>query len=296
MIKCEICGQSFLKKCGLSMHRKKCGFDPIEKDSIIKSYVEDMCSIRDLMKKYNYSKNKIAGILDGMTRSQSDSAKIAKIRYPFRHTENSKVKMRDARLKYMSENPDKTAWRKSNFSYPEKLFFNKLLELKWDQEYAIEREHSVYPYYIDFAFLNEKVAVEIDGSQHLNEDRKEKDEKKDLLLIENEWTVVRVTENEIKKNINHFMSELGNILHDAKRSEKFSFGIFKKNGGYQKRRINGKQTEREITRDIKARKVLRPDYETLMKDIVDFGFAKTGRKYGVSDNAIRKWVKYYQNH
>lgn len=41
----------------------------------------------------------------------------------------------------------------------------------------------------------------------------------------------------------------------------------------------------------KSRKVQRPDLETLLKDIKNLGYSATGRKYGVSDNAIRKWVK-----
>jgi hypothetical protein len=46
--------------------------------------------------------------------------------------------------------------------------------------------------------------------------------------------------------------------------------------------------------DIKQRKVERPDKETLLKDIEVLGYTGTGRKYGVSDNAIRKWIKKYK--
>jgi len=41
----------------------------------------------------------------------------------------------------------------------------------------------------------------------------------------------------------------------------------------------------------KNRKVERPPLEQLMKEVDEFGFSATGRKYGVSDNAIRKWIK-----
>lgn len=44
-----------------------------------------------------------------------------------------------------------------------------------------------------------------------------------------------------------------------------------------------------------SRKVERPSHETLIKDINDLGYVKTGKKYNVSDNAIRKWVKNYEN-
>ena len=42
------------------------------------------------------------------------------------------------------------------------------------------------------------------------------------------------------------------------------------------------------------RTVDRPPYEQLINEINELGFSATGRKYGVSDNAIRKWVKYYK--
>lgn len=36
---------------------------------------------------------------------------------------------------------------------------------------------------------------------------------------------------------------------------------------------------------------LRPQFEELKKEIKEFGYVGTGRKYGVSDNAVRKWEK-----
>lgn len=39
------------------------------------------------------------------------------------------------------------------------------------------------------------------------------------------------------------------------------------------------------------RKVDRPILEILLEDVEKYGYVGTGRKYGVSDNAIRKWIK-----
>ena len=41
--------------------------------------------------------------------------------------------------------------------------------------------------------------------------------------------------------------------------------------------------------DLKQRKVERPPYKQLIEEIEELGYSATGRKYGVSDNAIRKW-------
>jgi integrase len=43
------------------------------------------------------------------------------------------------------------------------------------------------------------------------------------------------------------------------------------------------------------RKVERPSQEVLKFDVTLLGYIGTGKKYGVSDNAIRKWLKFYEN-
>lgn len=42
------------------------------------------------------------------------------------------------------------------------------------------------------------------------------------------------------------------------------------------------------------RKVERPSYEQLMADAGSMSFLAIGRKYGVSDNAVRKWIRWYE--
>ena len=42
------------------------------------------------------------------------------------------------------------------------------------------------------------------------------------------------------------------------------------------------------------RKVPRPSYEELVSDVQSMSFLAVGRKYGVSDNAVRKWLRYYE--
>jgi len=42
------------------------------------------------------------------------------------------------------------------------------------------------------------------------------------------------------------------------------------------------------------RKVERPPYGQLMREIEATSYLAVGRKYGVSDNAVRKWVRWYE--
>lgn len=40
----------------------------------------------------------------------------------------------------------------------------------------------------------------------------------------------------------------------------------------------------------------RPSYKQLLDDVDINGYTGTGRKYGVSDNSIRKWIKFYEKY
>ncbi len=45
---------------------------------------------------------------------------------------------------------------------------------------------------------------------------------------------------------------------------------------------------------LALRKVERPPYEQLLGEIEESSYVAVGRKYGVSDNAIRKWLAQYE--
>ena len=45
---------------------------------------------------------------------------------------------------------------------------------------------------------------------------------------------------------------------------------------------------------LDSRRAPRPPFEQLMREIAETNYSAVGRKYGVSDNAIRKWVRAYQ--
>ena len=44
---------------------------------------------------------------------------------------------------------------------------------------------------------------------------------------------------------------------------------------------------------IRQRKVERPSYEALSREVDELGYAGVGRKYNVSDKAVKKWIIYY---
>lgn len=66
--------------------------------------------------------------------------------------------------------------------------------------------------------------------------------------------------------------------------------------------LSKKQNERCLTCENKNKfikaceKSNRPSLEQLFKDVKELNYTQTGKKYGVSDNTIRKWIKIYEKY
>jgi very-short-patch-repair endonuclease len=296
MFECKICDRKLDNVGNLKQHIKKCEKLSVIKDELIRLYVNESYSIKDLRKKFQVQSTDIKNILGDKVRSLSDANKLAHKKYPenFKHTDESKKIMREKRLEFMKNNPEKTAWRLSNVSYPEKLCIDYIENNGLDKKHSIVREYSVFPYFIDFAFVNEMVAVEIDGSQHLLPERKESDNKKDELLNELGWVVIRVSEKEIKTNINDVFDQILTILKTKPKINNHRIGLVVKPKKRQKKERNEFGfTEKQIQSIKSQRRADRPSLEELKTLISEHGYVGTGKMFGVSDNAIRKWLESY---
>lgn len=297
---CEFCNKEIKNVGGYVSHKNQCEKTIHLKYKVINLYLNEYKSIKEINVITGLCKNKICEYLKEIKRNQSESSKIAHEKFPnsFKHSDETKRKIREKHLEWMKNNPEKTAWRTSNFSYPEKLLFNKFIELKWDEKYLIIREKSVFPYFLDFAFENEKVDVEVDGSQHLLPERKESDEKRDRMLIDNGWVIIRISENEVKNNIENCINIIQNTIinrETSNLSKLQKIGIFKEVKKYiKKERNENGLTDNQIQGILNQRKTERPPYDILIKEIEKSGYVSVGRKYNVSDNSIRKWIKFYE--
>lgn len=275
-------------------------FTEEDKEKMKAEYIAG-ASIRDIQDRYGIKcRNWVKyNLLNGLTRDFSKSTKLAHEKYPerFKHDEAYKEKMRKFRLRYMKEHPEKTAWRKRNEpSYPEKCFIKFLEDNGYDKKYCIEREYPVFPYYIDFAFVDLKVAVEIDGSQHvLDEERITRDEDKDKILTSTGWKVLRVAENLVKTDwatLRHKLDEV--IVNDTIKVDKVGIFLAKKPREKVKRGADG-FSEKMRESFLKQRKVKnRPSLKELEKLMETLSLVKIGEMYGVTDSAIRKWIKQYR--
>jgi hypothetical protein len=98
-------------------------------------------------------------------------------------------------------------------------------------------------------------------------------------------------ENMIRKDHDYCLSCWKEVRKAKNKSEKTQVVIkSKKSGKDETEKISFEEAMK------KRRKVERPSYEQLLLDISELGFVGTGKKYEVSDNSIRKWIKMYQKH
>jgi very-short-patch-repair endonuclease len=98
-----------------------------------------------------------------------------------------------------------TGWksRTKEPSYPEQYFIDLFAN---EHIVGYIKEYPIGKWFIDFAFVEKKLAIEIDGKQHEYAERKEKDIEKDKFLIENGWKILRIKwKNPINENNKNFL-------------------------------------------------------------------------------------------
>lgn len=157
------------------------------------------------------------GTLNGKlkTRERSLRTKMAQEKNPQRHSEETKKKLSEIRIKYLKENPDKVPYlinHSSNKSWPEKIFEGALIKSKivgWESRYR----NGIYQY--DIAFPKQKIDVEIDGGTHKTEKVMKIDARRDAWSISEGWTVIRFPAERVKKNLDECILELNSILRKS---------------------------------------------------------------------------------
>lgn len=242
--------------------------------------------IKDIMTEYNITRKKIyysvkKGHLNKVTW------KIKKT-VPIEVREKISISRRD----WLLRNPDKHPWKKNDkfLSIPCEILKNRLsIEgINFISEYSPLSDRN---YSIDILIVDKLIGIEVNGNQHYDkngklkeyyENRKNDIEKVGLSLIDIHYS---------KVFDDKFLLEL--ILFIQNKKDKLEFDFIKKDDKYCEcgKKIKNSSKLCSVCYGIKQRKVDRPELCIIEKEILEIGYRGTGRKYGVSDNAIRKWLK-----
>lgn len=305
----------------------------------IQIYYNDGNNVDKVLNKFKIGKNKFYKFVKlGFVklRSKSDALKLSYSEtIPRKHTDETKRKISEIRIKYLLENPDKVPYKlnhSSKESYPEK-YFTELFE---KENVIVEKSFRIGLYELDFCIPDKRIDIEIDGGQHYYDSKIVKsDIKRTKFLEDNGWDVIRINWSDyksmrddekheyvfrLKEYLNGLISEKPTILllNSKGRYDVCRCGCKKmKQSKNCKKCVNIKVNTVRIRKKSKClfcgnnctfgksrcsgcykkqriRKVERPEYEQLLKEIEDSNYSAVGRKYGVSDASIRKWIKYYE--
>jgi len=146
---------------------------------------------RNLCEKYGIAMGTLAKAIkrgDFKSRNHSDASKLA-IRPPM--SEEAKRKISIARRSFLKNNPHMVPYKLNHYSkgdsYPEKYFTECLKTSSYIKKYQFGL------YELDFADLDDKIDLEIDGCQHrLDPKIVEHDIKRNRNLTKDGWKVVRI--------------------------------------------------------------------------------------------------------
>ena len=265
----------------------------------IQKYYDDNHTWRDVITNCNISNNTLSkGIKKGLfkTRSRSEANVISNKKVKRYHSDETKKKISEKRTLYLKEHPEKVPYLLNHYSkgpsYPE-IYFDEIFEGKFEYEKYLQ----LSLYHLDFAITNKKIAIEIDGDQHhLDNKIVESDIRKDMYLIENGWDIIRIkwsdyqklTREEKEKYISDLLNYINNLSNNKpeieyKYNSKFCVDC-------------GDKIWRTSVRCVKCshkllRKVERPNIEELKLMIKETSLEAVGRKYSVTGNSIKKWLK-----
>jgi|ERR1035441_145648 very-short-patch-repair endonuclease/predicted DNA-binding protein YlxM (UPF0122 family) len=171
----------------------------------IQRYYDEGNSMRDITKNFGVSGSSIWKAVKGerlKTRCNRDGVilRIKKYGAP-KHSEETKKKISEHRIKWLTEHPDKVPYlinHSSKKSFPEEVFENALKAFNitgWIYRYR----HGIYEY--DFAFPELKIDVEVDGGTHKTEKVKKIDERRDIFSNQAGWKVLRFDSEKVKKDV-----------------------------------------------------------------------------------------------
>ena len=126
--------------------------------------------------KESYASGKIIGSFTGKT-----------------HNEETKKKISKKRIEYLNKNPDKVPYVLNHYSkgksYPERYFE----DLFKNENINVTPSYRIGLYELDFAIVDKKIDIEIDGSQHYNDKRiVESDIRRTRYLNDLGWSVIRI--------------------------------------------------------------------------------------------------------
>jgi very-short-patch-repair endonuclease len=210
------------------------------------------------------------------------------------HTEKTKSIIRQKRIEYLKNNFENTPWNKRKFTYGENVLYDIFLKNKLFEKYIIVNEYCEFPYFLDFAFVNEKVDVEYDGKVHFEHGNKriEHDIKRDEYLKLRGWRIYRIPYYELTKfKIKDLISFIGNPIIDE-NLDKVNYMLKYKE--YKEKQIQKIEKTKQIKENITIKNIEIKKQMILNSNInfTKFGWVNyVSEILNITPQNVNKWMK-----
>lgn len=315
MYKCQYCNKEFERKKGLishniQIHNKLITYDERKKyfDYVLVNKEIPkccICGINDIYFK-NWRIPKICNNLECHHKYLSLIQQQIQINHP-----ELREKARERRIKYLSDktNFDSTAYGKranKELSFLEKWFYDKIIQqYNLTNKYTIINEYTESKYFLDFAFINIKLDVELDGKCHFNNDNKRinHDIERDKYLIDKGWKIYRISWYDVKYNeeniINNFINLLkdNNFIYDKSYYIRHKVISNKEFKNQEESRNNKKKLQLEVKQNkyIHNKNIIIDLEQNSNIDFSKFGWVNKANQYLLSKNIVIKKLHWYIN-
>lgn len=196
---CKYCGRVCKNDNSLRNHERLCKENPNRQKSSFVSYHDKIKSGEIIPWNRGKTKETCDGVrhsIESRTRNIESGKTIPSFKGKHLSDEH-KAKLSKAQTEYLIRT-GLNRWsnaHSSERSYPEK-FFEEILKDICVEQYVIPG----LPYKLDFADVDNKIDVEVDGEQHyINNELRERDQIRDKRLEENGWRTIRVRWSQFQK-------------------------------------------------------------------------------------------------
>lgn len=195
---------------------------------------------------------------------------------------------------------------KDRRTYPEQFFLNAINDNVCLKGYTILEKVQFHQYVFDFAIVELKIDIEIDGEYHHNDvNTIEKDKRRDEKAIAEGWKVFRIAWTELRSDPSSVISELVRFVEKSGVGDRYVIRMIEleQTGTrsfraarfkFAKANEKPKREKGNYYPNEKTRKVVRPTKEELLKLVWEKPTTHIAKDFGVSDRAIGKWCEWYK--
>ena len=220
-------------------------------------------------------------------------------------SEETRKKISESRKIFIALCPENVPYVMNHHSkktyYPEAYFIDCLRDSKFQHRYR----YSTYE--LDFADLENKIDLEIDGNQHLSSRMMAHDTKRNQFMLDNGWQVIRVLWSRFcgldkiekerivaciirnknpKANCVLWIDKISISHEPYENKQKYKICVCGK-------QILGKSISCKRCRNVSVTNPNKPTLQEIEKSLEGMSKSAFGRKYGVTHTTINRWIKQY---